>query len=192
MNRHVPAFLLCALTLLSTAHAQQAQRQPPTPAQSIRSAFAYVNGKVLEMAQDFPEDKYDFAPSKEVRTFGAVIVHILSGNDFGARSGRGENVKWDELERDVKSFKSKAEIVAALKKSIDDANATLKATPDARFQQTLSPVGFDHRTCRGTLRATGGLLPAEWPGAAGLAPEEQVGSPMTRAREPRARPTGRR
>jgi uncharacterized damage-inducible protein DinB len=141
MKRNVSAFSIAAFACMCgvTAQAQQAQRQPPTPAQSIRAALAYVNGKVLEMAQDFPEDKYSFAPNKDVRTFGAVIVHVMAGNEFGARSGRGESVKWDDLEKDVKTFKGKAEIVAAFKKWSDEANATLKGIPDDRFKETLSP-----------------------------------------------------
>ncbi len=141
MKRNVSAFWMSALVLGCglTAQAQQAQRQPPTPAQSIRGSFAYVNGKVLEMAQDFPEEKYDYAPNKDVRSFGAVIVHIMAGNEFGARAGRGENIKWDDLEKDVKSFKGKADIVAAFKKWVDEANATLKETPDDKFKVTLSP-----------------------------------------------------
>jgi hypothetical protein len=46
-------------------------------------------------------------------------------------------VKWDEV--DPKTYKTKTEIVAAFQKSVDDANATLKATPDERFTKTLAP-----------------------------------------------------
>ncbi len=120
MTLNLPAVSVYTLALLSAGigQSQQAQTQPPSPATSIRSAFAYVNGKVLEMAQDFPEDKYTYAPAKDVRSFGAVIVHVMAGNEFGARKGRGENVKWDDLEKDVKSFHSKAEIVSAFKSGL--------------------------------------------------------------------------
>ncbi len=140
MKPIVSGLSLCALAVIGAVSAPaQAQRQLPTPAQAVRNNFSYLSAKILEMAKDFPAEKYDFAPTKEVRTFGAVIVHVLSGNDFGARAGRGEDVKWENLEQDVKSYKSKAEIVAALKKSIDDATATLKATPDDHFKETLAP-----------------------------------------------------
>jgi len=132
MNRIVTAISISAVALFA-----QAQRQPPTPAQAIRNQFAYVNQKVLEMARDFPEDKYGYKPTKDVRSFGGVIVHIASGNVYGAKAGRGENVKWDEM--DPKEFHGKADIVAVLQKSIDDATATLKNTPDDRFKETLSP-----------------------------------------------------
>src|ERR1043166_1827606 len=107
-----------ALIAMGSALAQ-AQRQPPTPAQSINRAFADVNRRVLDMAKDFPEDKYDFAPVKGVRTFGEVIIHIASGNVYAAKMARSfdSNIKWDEL--DPKQYKNKAAIVEALQKSIE-------------------------------------------------------------------------
>ncbi len=42
------------------------------------------------MAKDFPEDKYDYRPTKEMRSFGELIVHIASGNVFAAKAGKGE------------------------------------------------------------------------------------------------------
>jgi uncharacterized damage-inducible protein DinB len=101
------------------------QRQPPTPVQAINNNFTGLNQKVLEMAQDFPADKYDYRPAAGLRSFGEVVIHIASGNNYGARAGRGEQVKWDDLEMDAKNFKSKAETVAALQKSITDATASL-------------------------------------------------------------------
>ena len=95
-----------------------------------------VNREVLEMAQDFPADKYDFRLTKEMRSFGEVIVHIASGNVYGSKFGRGEQVKWDEL--DPKNYKTKAEIVALLQKTIEDANAAMKDNPEGP-KKTLEP-----------------------------------------------------
>jgi len=33
-----------------------------------------------------------------MRSFGDVIVHVASGNVYAAKAGRGEKVKWDELD----------------------------------------------------------------------------------------------
>lgn len=84
-----------------------------------------------------PEDKYDFRLKPEMRTFGAVIVHVASGNVYAAKAGRGENVNWDEL--DPNDYKTKAAVVALLKKSIADTDATLKALPDDSFAKTVEP-----------------------------------------------------
>jgi hypothetical protein len=63
-----------------------------------------------------------------MRSFGDVIVHVASGNVYAAKAGRGEKVKWDEL--DPKNYKTKADIVALLEKSIQDAEATMKTSPE--------------------------------------------------------------
>ncbi|MGC2661592.1 MAG: hypothetical protein WA324_26860 [Bryobacteraceae bacterium] len=76
-----------AILLTSAIAAAGQSGQSPTTAQSIRKTFAYVNGKVLDMAKDFPEDKYDYRPTKEMRSFGEVIVHIASGNVYAAKAG---------------------------------------------------------------------------------------------------------
>lgn len=105
------------------------QPKTPTAAEALKGNFEYVNRKVLEMAQDFPAEKYDYKLKPEMRSFGAVIVHIASGNIYAAKAGNGEKVKWDDQEQDPARYKSKTECVALLKKSIEDANAALKSNP---------------------------------------------------------------
>jgi hypothetical protein len=112
-------------------------QQPKTPAQELAGVFAYINRQVLDMAKDFPADKYDYKLRPEMRSFGAVIVHIASGNVFAAKAGRGEKVKWDEL--DPLNYKTKAEAVALLEKSIADATATLQSRPADSFHQSVQP-----------------------------------------------------
>lgn len=116
------------LVFLAVPLVQAQQSRPATAAENMRRYFMGVNDQVLEMAKDFPEDKYQFRLKPEMRSFGDVIVHVASGNVYAAKAGRGEQVKWDEL--DPKNYQTKAQIVALLQKSIDDANATLKASPD--------------------------------------------------------------
>ena len=126
LARHAFAALL--LTAL-TAVLAQPPKPPETPAQQTKRYFDGVNKQVLEMAQDFPADKYDFRLRKEVRSFGEVIVHVMSGNVYAAKAGRGEKTNWDEV--DPKNYRTKTDIVAALQKSIADCAATLKAHPMA-------------------------------------------------------------
>ncbi|HEY1342436.1 MAG TPA: DinB family protein, partial [Bryobacteraceae bacterium] len=112
-------------------------RKPPTPAQAIRLVFHDVNRRVLDMARDFPAEKYSYAPAKDVRSFGDVVVHIASGNAFGAKIGRGEKANWDEI--DPKTAQGKAAIVALLERTINEAEDSLRKIPDDRFHETLSP-----------------------------------------------------
>jgi hypothetical protein len=105
----------------------QAPKAPQTASDVLRENFADVNRKILEMAKDFPGDKYDFKLKPETRSFRELIVHIASGNEFAGKAGKGEKVKWDEL--DAKNYANKAAAVALMEKSIADATAAIKVNP---------------------------------------------------------------
>jgi uncharacterized damage-inducible protein DinB len=132
---HLAVSIVCAFGLAVVV--ARGQGQSRTPAESMAGSFASVNQRLLEMAEDFPVDKYAYKATPEVRTFGEVIVHVMSGNVYAAKAGRGEKVNWDEL--NPKDYKGKPEIVKAFKASIDDANAALKATPATRFTTSVEP-----------------------------------------------------
>ncbi|HXO87637.1 MAG TPA: DinB family protein [Candidatus Acidoferrales bacterium] len=125
--------LVLVFALASTCPAQRSQ----SPADSVRGNFAEINRKILAMAKDFPEDKYGYRLKPEMRSFGEVIVHVTSGIVYAAKAGRGEKVKWDEI--DPQGYTTKANIVALLEKSIADAEATAKSLPDSSFTKTVEP-----------------------------------------------------
>lgn len=79
------------MILMASAFAQ-AQSKTPTAAESLGGSFADVNRKILAMAKDFPEDKYGFRLKPEMRSFGEVIVHIASGNAYGAKGLPQNNI----------------------------------------------------------------------------------------------------
>ena len=110
---------------------------PSTPAKSFNALFEDVNRRLLAMAKDFPEEKYGYRATKDVRSFGEIIVHVSSGNAYAAKAGRGEKANWDEI--DPKGYTTKAAKVALLEKTIADATATLKATPEDRWAKTVEP-----------------------------------------------------
>jgi hypothetical protein len=123
--------------LLLLASACAFAQTPSTPAKSFTDQFQDGNRRLLAMAKDFPEGKYGYRATKDVRSFGEIIVHVSSGNAYAAKAGRGEKANWDEI--DPKGYTTKAAIVALLEKTIADADATLKATPPDRFAKTVQP-----------------------------------------------------
>jgi DinB family protein len=129
--------LAIGAVLLAAAPAIQSQPQQPDPMKAITGTFNGVHKNLLEMAEDFPADKYGFKPKPEMRSFGEVIVHVFSGTTYAAKAGRGEAAKWAEL--DPKAYADKAAVVAGFKKAIADADASLKATPATRFASSPEP-----------------------------------------------------
>ncbi|HEY7387122.1 MAG TPA: DinB family protein [Bryobacteraceae bacterium] len=115
----------------------QAQPFPKATAEQVKAEFTDIHRKLLVMAKDFPSDKYSYRLKPEMRSFGEVIVHVASGVVYAAKAGRGEQVKWDEL--NAKDYPNKAAAVALLQKSIADADATLTNLQAAAFAKTVEP-----------------------------------------------------
>ncbi len=124
-------FLLLAVSLCTFAQTLSA------PAKSFTEQFEDITGRLLAMAKDFPEDKYGYRATKDVRSFREIVVHVASGNAYAAKAGRGEKASWDEI--DPKGYPTKAAAVALLEKTTADAKAALKATPEDRWSKTVQP-----------------------------------------------------
>jgi hypothetical protein len=144
--------------------AVSAQSPSKSPAETLKRSFDYINNKVLEMAQDFPADKYNFKLKPEMRSFGAVIVHIASGDIYAGKAGMGQKVKWDE--EDASKYANKAACVDLLKKSIASANAAIAANPegpDKNLQPFLSVLqhSSEHYGLLVAYYRANGLVPPE-------------------------------
>src|SRR5271165_2487168 len=135
MKRFAVAVLLAILVLGFVP--AFAQNGAPGVAKQVRDNFIDVDRKILDMARDWPADNYDYKLRKEMRSFGAVLVHLASGNVYAAKAGRGEKAKWDEL--DPAKYPDKVAVVALLEKSFADSEAVLKGLPDASFAKTVDP-----------------------------------------------------
>ena len=137
MKRWVAVFALAVMTLGIAAVAVGQEGVPRSTAKEIRDDFMDVDRRILDMARDWPADKYNYKLKPEMRTFSAVLVHVASGNVYAAKAGKGEKVKWDEL--DPKNYPDKPSVVALLEKSFADSEAVLKSWPDAQFTKTVEP-----------------------------------------------------
>jgi hypothetical protein len=132
--------IVCSLIALAVAFSpslSHAQQTPPSPEASVKAQFADIHRKLLVMAKDFPADKYTFRLKPEMRSFGDVIVHVTSGIVYAAKAGRGEKVKWDEL--NARDYPNKAAAVALMERSINEATATLNSLPAASFSKSIEP-----------------------------------------------------
>ena len=136
MNVRPSVVLLLILAAAPMLSAQQ--KKTDTPAQSVRKHLASIDRRILEMAKDFPEDKYDFRLKPEMRSFGEVLVHLVSGNIYATQSAKNDpKAEWGEL--DVKKYPNKEAIVALLEKEFAASEAAVNALPDTAFAKSLDP-----------------------------------------------------
>ena len=102
--------------------AQESTLAPaPGPSQEVFRIWNYVGGKLIEMAEDFPEDKYDYRPTPEVRTFAEMLLHIAGSSYLFIDTALGQQMGEEDLSRE--KYSSKANVVSVLKKSGEEGAA---------------------------------------------------------------------
>jgi uncharacterized damage-inducible protein DinB len=129
--------LVSAFVLLGAggAHAQ-APKPDPTTRDILLKQWTEIGEKVVKLAEEFPEDKYEFRPVQGVRTFADNLRHVAFWNGYVARTARGEKADAKQNELPKAEYATKAKIVAALKTSLAEATALLKngpVTPSAKL-----------------------------------------------------------
>src|SRR6201987_6001861 len=148
-----PSLVLVGITLLAAVgmglHSQpQTQTQPPSPARSrsdeMLERWNAIGSKLVAMAKDFPEDKYDFKVQKDQRTFAQNLLHAaaldfvvirgISGSNMGPDFGEGDNPSRD-------AFKTKAEVVKFVQEAIADGAQVIQQQGDAGLDKTSNFFG---------------------------------------------------
>jgi uncharacterized damage-inducible protein DinB len=148
MKRLLSHFQLaaCAVLLAVTSNVcarGQTPNQPPRPAQSrsdeILDRWNYIGNRLIAMAQDFPEDKYDFKVQKDERTFADNLLHAaaleyvvtrrVSGTNIGPDFGEGDNPPREK-------FKTKADVVKFVQQAVADGASTIQQQGDAGLDKT--------------------------------------------------------
>ena len=127
--RAIP-LVVCALTLGQSAYAQ-APKPDPTVRDVLLKQWTDIGEKIVKMAEDFPEDKYEFKANPAIRTFADNLRHVAFWNGYVAKSARGEKPDAKANELPKAQYATKAAIVKALKESLADATAQLKNGPVA-------------------------------------------------------------
>jgi uncharacterized damage-inducible protein DinB len=106
-----------------------APKPAPGAAEAVLQQWDDIARKLNAMAQDFPEDKYDYKPTATVRSFAERLIHAAHANDFFTNALLGKKLpEMDDPKRD--QFKTKAEVVTFVKKTFSDGAAAIKAKGD--------------------------------------------------------------
>jgi uncharacterized damage-inducible protein DinB len=95
-----------------------------------------IRALVLRTAEKVPENLYEFKPTPDVRSLGAVIGHIADGNNLLCGMASGAKAAPD---RSNEKKTTRAELVAALKASFEACDKVFAGTTDAN---ATTPVDF--------------------------------------------------
>jgi uncharacterized damage-inducible protein DinB len=149
MKKRFSLSAIALLAVLGTSFSTPAQTQDQAPAPARSRAdetldrWNDIGNKLIAMAQDFPEDKYDYKLQKDQRTFALNLLHVaafdyiitrkVSGTNIGPDFGDGDNPKRD-------AFKTKADVVKFVQQAVADGARVIQQQGDAGLDKT-SPWG---------------------------------------------------
>jgi hypothetical protein len=143
----LPLVILLVIGTIPYSQAQS-QTQPPRPASSradeTLERWNDIGNKLVAMAQDFPEDKYDYKLQKDQRTFALNLLHAaaldfvlirrISGSNLGPDFGEGDNPSRDQ-------FKAKADVVKFVQEAVADGAQVIQQQGDAGLDRTSKFFG---------------------------------------------------
>jgi uncharacterized damage-inducible protein DinB len=126
-------FVLLMFAALSGAQDTMKKDAGPKPAvgpsQSLLEAWNDVGRKLIAMAEDFPEDKYDFKPTPAQRGFAEQLLHAANANYYFTNPVMG--MKPPAMEDPKREqYKTKAAVVEFVKKAFADGAAAIKQKGD--------------------------------------------------------------
>ena len=133
--RRTPFLAIVLLASAFSAHAQDAKKKdagvkPADPeSKVVLDSWNEIGRKLTTMAEEFPEDKYDFKPTPAERSFAEQLLHAagscyyFTNPAMGKKPPAAEDPKRDQ-------YKSKADIVAFVKKSFADGAAAIQSKGD--------------------------------------------------------------
>jgi len=142
------AVTLLAAVGMSLQSQAQTQNQAPSPARSrsdeMLDRWNDIGNKLVAMAKDFPEDKYDFKLQKDQRTFALNLLHAaaldfvlirrISGSNIGPNFGEGDNPTRD-------AFKTKADVVKFVQEAVADGAQVIQQQGDTGLDNTTKFFG---------------------------------------------------
>ena len=132
------ALSLAAVLCAAPAWAQDAMKKDtaikpaPSPSKALLDQWNDIGRKITAMAEDFPEDKYDFKPNPAQRSFAEQLLHAAGANDVLftqiLMGGHKPPANYEDPPR--AQYKTKADVVAYVKKSFADGAAAIQAKGD--------------------------------------------------------------
>jgi uncharacterized damage-inducible protein DinB len=143
----VAALLLASFTLAQDAAKKDTPVKPADPpSKVVLDSWNDIGRKLIAMAEDFPENKYDFKPTPAQRSFEEQLLHAAGANYYftnlltGAKGPVDENPKPDQ-------YKTREALVAFVKKSFADGAAAIKAKGDKGMSELVVDP-FAHQQVR--------------------------------------------
>jgi uncharacterized damage-inducible protein DinB len=139
MKRIAAATAMMVMATASLAQAQDKASGGRAAAEGISAIYSQTKGFLVAAAEQIPEDKYGFQPTKDVRTVGALFAHVADANNFFCSQVTSSPKQYSDAVE--KTAKTKAELVTALKASFAACDVAYAGVTDADLSKPLNIFG---------------------------------------------------
>lgn len=131
------AVVLGAMPALAQEAKKDAAPKPvASTSQAVLDSWNDIGRKLIAIAEDLPEDKYDYKPNPASRTFVAQLLHASASMYFFTDNAVGKKARFsDDPKRD--ELKTKEQVVAFVKKCVGDGADLIKAKGDDGMAGTV-------------------------------------------------------
>src|ERR1700753_68759 len=129
--KKIPFLAIVLLAFACSAHAQDATKSDAgvkaadPESKVVLDSWNEIGRKLTTMAEEFPEDTYDFKPTPAERSFAEQLLHAAGSCYYFTNPAMGQKPPAEDPKRE--QYKSKADIVAFVKKSFADGATVIQS-----------------------------------------------------------------
>lgn len=143
------AISFCLLLVCAPVATLATQGSGSVYSATLAANFEFVSGQLVQLAEEMPEELYDWRPAEGVRSTSETFMHVAGANMmmpvmFGVAPAEGFEIAENpfalarELEANVTA---KADVMAKLKESIEYAKGAISGFPRARLDEETTVFG---------------------------------------------------
>jgi hypothetical protein len=136
MNRFATMMLAAACVCSVYGKGGRGGGAPPTLASNTKQAYNAIKNNITAAADQMPESAYGFMPDGEPRSFAGWVAHVAD-----AQGGSCSTILGVPAPASAAQLTTKADLVAALKKSFDACDMVYDAITDANALEGVAGRG---------------------------------------------------
>ena len=120
----------------------------------FKADFEFSNGRLVELAEAIPADKYGWSPAEGIRTVSQVFIHVASANFFFAGQFGVDMPEGFGMDAEQK-ITAKDDVIATLEKSQKHIQKAVHMATEKDLDEKVMMFGKD-RSWRSVLMIVGG------------------------------------
>ena len=138
--------LSMGLAVLPVLAQEAAKKAPPKPAlgasEAVLEQWNEIGRKLIAIAEDLPEDKYDYKPNPDSRTFEALLIHVSASMYYFTDPAQNKKPRYaDDPKPAELKINNKADLVAYVKQCVKDGADVIKAKGDKGMNESVNAGG---------------------------------------------------